>query len=59
MPKDKSDGVLFLLWDTVFLLLCICTVPKLMGTNLTSASISYINICVYICIHIYIKIQQK
>lgn len=53
MPKDKSAEVLFLLWDMVFLLLYICTVPKLMGTNLTSASISYVNICVYICIHIY------
>lgn len=52
MPKDKSAKVLFLLWEMVSLLLC--TVPEQMGTNLTSASISYINICVCICMHIYV-----
>lgn len=60
MPKDRSAEVVLLLWETVFLLLYICTVPELMGTNLTSVSISYINICVYAYIYVCVcKIQQK
>lgn len=35
MSEGKSAAIVFLLWGTVFLLLCICTVLKLMETNLT------------------------
>lgn len=51
MSKGKSAEILFLLWDAVFLWLCVCIVLKLMETNLTwLLQVLAIDVCVYVCV---------